>query len=249
MEWADEAVVLGMRAHGEHAAVLDVLTRSHGRHAGLVRGGSSRKARADLQPGNSLHVVWRARLSEHLGSFVAEPITARSGALIEARERLAGLNAFTAMVHAALPEREPHEGVFEAGLVLLDAMITADILDWLALYVRWEMGLLMELGFGLDLSCCAATGVSEDLTHVSPRSGRAVSAAAAAPYRDRLLKLPAFLLGAQNGVSYEDVQAGLALTEYFLARRVFYPHGQDVPGARLQLQELATRLCSDQIGC
>ncbi|MGC8536275.1 MAG: DNA repair protein RecO [Rhizomicrobium sp.] len=244
MEWADEAVVLGMRAHGEHAVVLDVLTRAHGRHAGLVRGGASRKVRADLQPGNSLQVVWRARLEEHLGSFAAEPIRARSGALIEVRERLVGLNAFTAMAHAALPEREPHEGVFEAGLVLLDAMIAADFMDWMALYVRWEIGLLTELGFGLDLSCCAATGVSEDLTHVSPKSGRAVSAAAAAPYRDRLLKLPAFLLGAQNAVSAGDVQAGLALTEHFLVHRVFYPHGQEVPGARLQLQELVTRLDS-----
>lgn len=242
MEWADEAVVLGVHVHGEHAMMLDVLTRAHGRHAGLVRGGVSRKVRADLQPGNSLHVVWRARLAEHLGSFTTEPIKARSGALMEVRERLVGLNAFTVMVHASLPEREPHEGVFGAGLVLLDAMIAADAIDWLALYVRWEVGLLTELGFGLDLSCCAATGANEDLTHVSPKSGRAVSAAAAAPYRDRLLKLPPFLLGAQNAVSPGDVQAGLALTEHFLAHRVFYPHGQDVPGARLQLQELVARL-------
>ena len=242
MEWADEAVVLGVRTHGEHAMVLDVLTRAHGRHAGLVRGGASRRTRADLQPGNSLHVVWRARLAEHLGSFATEPIRARSGALIEVRERLLGLNAFTALVHAALPEREPHEGVFEAGLVLLDAMTAADATDWLALYVRWEVGLLTELGFGLDLSCCAATGVREDLTHVSPKSGRAVSSAAAAPYRERLLELPAFLLGAQNAVSPGDIRAGLALTEHFLAHRVFFPHGQDLPAARLQLQELVARL-------
>ncbi len=204
MEWADEAVVLGVRAHGEHAMVLDVLTRAHGRHAGLVRGGASRKARADLQPGNSLHVVWRARLAEHLGSFVTQPIRHR--------------------------------------WVRLSTLIAADATDWRALYVRGEVGLLTELGFGLDLSCCAATGVREDLTHVSPKSGRAVSSSAAAPYRDRLLKLPAFLLGAQNAVAPADIQAGLALTEHFLAHRVFHPHGQDLPAARLQLHDLMARL-------
>lgn len=242
MEWADEAVVLAVRAHGEHSAVLDVLTRTHGRHAGLVRGGASRKARAALQPGNSLHVVWRARLAEHLGNFAAEPLQARSGVLIEDRQRLIGLNAFTAMVRTALPEREPHEGVFEAGLVLLDAMVSQEPTDWLALYVRWEVGLLKELGFGLDLSGCAVTGQREDLTHVSPKSGRAVSSGVAEPYRDRLLELPPFLLGAKNAVGQGDIRAGLSLTEHFLAHRVFYPHGGDLPAARVRLQELVGQL-------
>lgn len=242
MEWADEAVVLAVRGHGENAAVLDVLTRSHGRHAGLVRGGPARKARASLQPGNSLQVVWRARLAEHLGSFSSEPVRARSGALMEDRKRLMGLNAFTAVLLMALPEREPHIGVFEGGVVLLDAMVAADATDWLPLYVRWEAGLLEELGFGLDLSRCAVSGTREDLTHVSPKSGRAVSSTVAQPYRDRLLKLPAFLLGAQNPLLAEDVQAGLMLTAHFLSERVLHPHGRSLPAARHRLQEMAAQL-------
>lgn len=239
MEWSDDAIVLSVRAHGESSAIADVLTREHGRHAGLVRGGASRKSRAALQPGNSLHLVWRARLSEHLGNFTAEPARARSGRLMERRASLVGLNAFTAICQAALPEREPHESVYEAALVLLDAMAEGDFADWAPLFVRWEGGLLDELGFGLDLSACAATGATDDLTYVSPRSGRAVSAAAAEPYRDRLFPLPPFLLGTQAAVTMADILAGLRLTGHFLAERVLLPHGKQMPAARIRLEELA----------
>lgn len=241
MEWSDDAIVLSVRAHGESAAILDALTREHGRHAGLVRGGTSRQARAALQPGNSLRVVWRARLSEHLGNYTAEPSRARAGALLERRASLAGLNAFTAIAQAALPEREPHGSVYEAALVLIEIMAAGEFADWAPLYVRWEAGLLDELGFGLDLSQCAATGATDDLTFVSPRSGRAVSTAAAAPYRERLLPLPQFLLGSQNAVTADDIAAGLKLTAYFLAERVLIPHGLQMPQARLRLEEFAGR--------
>ena len=242
MEWSDDAIVLSVRAHGESSAILETLTRAHGRHAGLVRGGSSRKSKVALQPGNSVHLVWRARLNEHLGNFTAEPMTARAGHLIEHRESLAGLNAFTAVVSASLPERETHQSVYEAGEVLLDAIASEDFAHWGPLYVRWELGLLDELGFGLDLSECAATGGTDELEFVSPRSGRAVSRAAAAPYKEKLLKLPVFLLGSQNAdPSKADIAAGLKLTGYFLLERVLRPHGKDMPAARLRLDELSTR--------
>jgi DNA repair protein RecO (recombination protein O) len=242
MEWADEAIVLAVRPYGETAAIVEALTHLHGRHLGLVHGGASRKARAMLQPGNSLHVTWRARLNEQLGSFHVEPLHARAGALLERRDALAGLNAFAAITSAVLPEREPHVGVYGAAEVLLDAIAEQNFAHWGPLYVRWEAGLLEELGFGLDLSRCAATGVTDDLIYVSPRSGRAVSREAGAPYTDRLLKLPRFLLAAQNvEPTAADILAGLKLTAYFLLERVLQPHGKELPQARIRLAELAQR--------
>ncbi|MEJ1970818.1 MAG: DNA repair protein RecO [Rhizomicrobium sp.] len=242
MEWTDAAIVLSVRPHGESSAILETLTHRHGRHLGLVRGGASRRVRPILQPGNTIHVQWRARLSEHLGNFTPENLKARAGDMLESRAALAGLNAFAAIANAALPEREAHASVFEAGNVLLDAMQADGIAHWGALYVRWEAGLLDELGFGLDLTRCAATGAVEDLIYVSPRSGRAVSAAAGAAYKDRLFALPAFLLGSQNAApDAADVVAGLRLTGYFLAERVLKAHGKDMPAARLRLDELAGR--------
>ncbi len=240
MEWADEAVVLSVRPYGETSAIVEALTHLHGRHLGLVHGGASRKAKAMLQPGNSLHVTWRARLNEQLGSFHLEPLRARAGALLERRDALTGLNAFAAMAAAVLPEREPHVGVYGAAEVLLDAIAEQDFAHWAPLYVRWESGLLDELGFGLDLSRCAASGVIDDLIYVSPRSGRAVSREAGAPYAERLLRLPPFLLGSQNSApSLWDIQDGLKLTAYFLLDRVLQPHGKELPQPRIRLQELA----------
>jgi len=242
MEWADEGIVMSVRPYGETAAIVEALTHLHGRHLGLVHGGASRKSRAILQPGNSLHLTWRARLNEQLGTFHLEPLCARAGALLERRDALIGLNAFVAMASAVLPEREPHVGVYGAAEVLLDAIAGQDFTHWAPLYVRWEAGLLDELGFGLDLTRCAATGVTEDLIYVSPRSGRAVSREAGQPYADRLLNLPPFLLGSQNAEpSAGDILAGLKLTAYFLLDRALQPHGKDSPQARLRLTELAQR--------
>lgn len=241
MEWSDDAIVLSVRAHGETSAILEVLTRAHGRHAGLVRG-ASRKSKSALQPGNGVHLVWRARLNEHLGNFAVEPMRSRAGHLIESRTALAGLNAFVAVVSASLPERETHQSVFDAGELLLDAMTEQDFAHWGPLFVRWELGLLEELGFGLDLSQCAATGDVDELEFVSPKSGRAVSRAAAAPYKERLLALPPFLLGSQNAEpTPADIVAGLRLTAHFLLERVLRPHGKEMPPARLRLEELAHR--------
>lgn len=240
MEWNDDAIVLSVRAHGETGAIVELLTREHGRHSGLVRGGASRRARAILQPGNTLHAMWRARLAEHLGNLTLELETARAGTMIESRAALAGLNAFTAVAGAALPEREPHATVFAAAEILLDAMTNEDFAHWAPLYVRWEAGLLDALGFGLDLSRCAATGGVDDLVYVSPKSGRAVSRDAGAAYRERLFALPAFLLGSQNAIpSAASIGDGLRLTEHFLLERVLRPHGRTMPTARHRLGELA----------
>ena len=239
MEWSDSAIVLSSRAHGENGVILELLTRDHGRHLGLVRGGTSRRVRPSLQPGNTLDVVWRGRLPEHLGSYAAELSRARAGALMESRGALAGLNAFAAMAGAALPEREAHAPVFAAGEILLDAMAGTEAAHWLPLFARWEAGLLEALGFGLDLSECAATGATEDLTYVSPRSGRAVSRAGAGIYADRLFKLPGFLLGASNSdPSPQEALEALRLTGHFLQERVLEPHGREMPQARIRLDFL-----------
>ncbi|OAI45347.1 DNA repair protein RecO [Rhizomicrobium sp. SCGC AG-212-E05] len=238
MEWSDDAIVLSSRSHGETSVVLELLTRDHGRHAGLVHGGASRKVRPTLQPGNSVHVKWRARLEEHLGSYSCELARARAGELMDGRAALIGLNAFTAVAIAAIPEREAHAPVFFSGEILLEAMMDHDAAHWLPLYVRWEAGLLEALGFGLDLSECAATGAKDDLIYVSPKTGRAVSRDAAGIYASRLFKLPAFLLGGGEADA-QGVAAGLALTGHFLLERVLRPHGKEMPPARMRLDAIA----------
>lgn len=239
MEWSDSAIVLSSRPHGENGVIVELLTRAHGRHLGLVRGGASRRIRPTLQPGNTLDAHWRGRLAEHLGSYTAELSTARAGALMEGRDSLAGLNAFAAICAAALPERQPYSPVFIAGEVLLDAMASSDAAHWLPLYARWEAGLLEALGFGLDLTECAATGATEDLIYVSPRSGRAVSRAGAGIYADRLFRLPGFLSGdSTDEPTPEEIHAALRMTGHFLQERVLEPHGTQMPQARIRLDSM-----------
>ena len=238
MEWSDDAIVLSSRPHGETGAILELLTRDHGRHAGLVRGGASRRVKPTLQPGNAVHVQWRARLEEHLGSFTCELARARAGELMDERETLTGLNAFCALTAAALPERQAHASVFLSGEIVLEAMMAHDTAHWLALYVRWEAGLLEALGFGLDLSECAATGAKSDLVYVSPKTGRAVSKDAAGIYADRLFRLPQFLLDTAADPQTGDIADGLALTGHFLLERVLTPHGKPMPPARMRLDAL-----------
>lgn len=228
MEWRDEGVILSVRRHGETSAIAEMLTAGHGRCLGLVRGGRSRLQRPVLQPGNIVAVTWRARLEEHLGNFALEALSLRAGAIIEDPFRLAGLTTLAGLAQL-LPEREPHGRLYEAFRVVLDAIEEDEV--WPALLARWELGLLEELGFGLDLARCAATGSAEDLVYVSPRTGRAVSASAGEPYRDRLLKLPAFFT-ANAPASRADVIDGLRLTGYFLGRHVFEPRGVAAPEQR-----------------
>ena len=236
MEWHDEAIVLSVRPHAENDAILSALTLEHGRHAGLVHGGSSRRARPLLQPGNRLEVTWRARLAEHLGQFRVEPMQLLAARLVDDPVRLLGLTSACALLDESLAEREPHPRLYAGVLHLLEAMVQNE--NWPATYVRFELLLLGDLGFGLDLSTCAVTGGSEDLAYVSPRSGRAVSRAAAGEYAARLLPLPDFLL--QGGEAGEgEVGAGLKLAGHFLRKHVFGPADRALPLAR---ERLADRL-------
>ena len=213
MEWRDEGALIAMRLHGESAAIIEVFTKAHGRHAGVVRGGASRRQAATLQPGTQVQVHWQARLDEHLGTFVVEPLASRA-AILGDRLALAGLNAICALLHLALPERDPHPALWVRTVALLDLLTTQ---DWPPAYLRWELDLLEELGFGLDLTTCAVTGSRDDLAFVSPRSGRAVSRGAAGDWASRLLPLPPSLLG-QGPTSASDLVQGLELTGHFLNR-------------------------------
>ena len=237
MDWSDEAIVLGMRHHGEHAAILDALTREHGRHLGMIRGATSKRLKGALEPGNSLTAHWRGRLDEHLGTYTVELSQARAAHFFADGLKLAVLAAACAVAAATLPEREKHRRAFDALGHLLGTLCEADPMLGVADYVRFEAVLLEELGFGLDLESCAATGARHDLTHVSPKSGRAVSAGSAAPYRNKLFPLPAFLLDHTAQATPKDLADGLALTGFFLSRSVLEPHGIAVPAARDRLVE------------
>lgn len=237
VEWTDEAIVLSARPHGETAAVAQVMTQTHGRHAGLVHGGQGRKARPLLQPGNRVTVHWRARLAEHLGALTMEPLALRTGRLLDEPAKLAGVLAVCALAEAALPERERHTQVYDGMDVVLSHLLTPDTALWPALIIRWEVGVLTDLGYGLDLRRCAVSGVEGGLTHVSPASGRAVDGTHpdAAPYLDKLLRLPGFLLSSDAPVEGDDLRDGFALTGWFLERRVLWPADRVLPEARGRL--------------
>ena len=235
MDWHDEGIVLSSRPHGENGAIVELLTREHGRHLGLVRGGAGRRQKSVLQAGNTVAAHWRARLNEHLGAYTVELVKPRAGLLMDDAFALTGLSAACA-VASILPEREAHPALFEGFSFLLDTMDDADI--WPAIFVRWELGLLQDLGFGLELGQCAATGVRDDLAYVSPRSGGAVSREAGAPYADRLFRLPPFLVSSQAGVDHvDDIAEGLRITGHFLERHFYAPLGKHLPDARIRLMQ------------
>lgn len=239
MDWSDEGIFLTAKALGEANAVAELFTLAHGRHLGLVRGGRSRRIRPLLQPGNLLRVTWRARLSEHLGGFNVELLEAHAARVLDDQLALAAIGSITSLAKL-LPERDPHPALYATTLEILRNL--ADEQVWAALLVRWELQLLQELGFGLDLSECAATGVDADLAYVSPRSGRAVSRAAGEPYGSKLFKLPPFLLEEEDErPGTADVLSGLALTGHFLERDVLSPNGLAMPQARTRLIALLAR--------
>ena len=237
MEWHDEGTVIAARPFGETSAIVELFTAGHGRHAGVVRGGASRKMAAMLQPGSQVSAVWRARLDDHLGSFTLEPLVSRAGLMAD-RLALAGLNAVCAMLRHCLAEREAHPLVYDRTQVVLAAMAGA---DWAGDYLRWELLLLEELGFGLDLARCAVTGTRDDLAFVSPKTGRAVSRGAAGDWAARLLPLPQALLG-QGPLAPGELAQGLAITGHFLQRELAVLHqGRPLPEARARLLDLLTR--------
>ena len=238
MEFEDDAYVLSARVHGETGAIVELLTAHHGKWAAHVAGGASRRMKPFLQAGARTIVHYRARVSDQLGSAQLEPVGEGPAALFDDPMALADLSAAAAVAAAALPEREPHPGAFLAFEALSSALLMPDI--WPAVFVRFEAGLLQDLGFGLDLSKCAATGSLDDLVYVSPRTGRAVSRTAGEPYKDRLLALPPFMLSSQGGLSPGDVRAGLDLTAHFLELFVFGPLNRPLPPARVWLVDRLT---------
>jgi DNA repair protein RecO (recombination protein O) len=231
MEWDDDAIVLAVRRHGETGAVASLLTRSHGRHACLVHGGQGKANRPILQPGNTVRAKWTARLPEQLGNFRLEMLHAYAAAFLDDAARLAALGSACALVEAALPERQPHPACHAALAALLHAL---EAESWPSVYVHFELALLRDLGFGLDLSACAATGQTENLAWVSPKTGRAVSRDAGEPYRDKLFRLPAFMVEGGEGDA-RAIRDGLELTGFFLQRHVLAPRHVELPAARGRL--------------
>ncbi len=229
MEWTDEAIILGVRRHGETSAIVELMTAAHGRHLGLVRGGASRRVTPILQPGNGVRAVWRARLHEHLGNYAIEGTALRADKLMASAAASYGMQTLAALLRL-VPERDPHQDLYHA----LDLVVGHLHEPALAapLIVRFELQLLRELGFGLNLVSCAATGGAGELVYVSPKSGRAVSRDAGEPWKDQLLALPAFLNGNGADASGDDIAAGFALTGFFLERRVFEPRGLALPETR-----------------
>lgn len=238
MEWRDEGVVLAVRPHAETAAILEVFTRDHGRHAGIVHGGRSRRIAPMLQPGNQLAVTWRGRLETNLGTFAVEPLRGRAGALLADPLRLAALSAACALCAALLAEREAATGFQARTEALCDAIV--DGAGWLNDYPRWELALLEVSGFRLDLSRCAAGGPDDDLAYVSPRTGRAVSRAGAGEWADRLLPLPPMLTG--GAATLPGVLAALDLTGFFLRERLAPSLGdRPLPAARARFLDALRR--------
>lgn len=221
MNWEDEALILGGRRFGEGGLILDVLTATRGRRAGLVHGGASRRRRGQLEAGNTVSLAWSGRLEGQLGRFdIAEATEERAAGLMEDGDALAAISCLTTVLRSALEEGDAQgSAIYEASTLVLDMLAEPEV--WPALYVRWEMGLLAVLGFGLDLTACAVSGSNDGLTHVSPRTGRAVKGSEAEDYVDRLLVLPGFLIDAAAPVTPQGLGHGLALTGHFLERRLY----------------------------
>lgn len=230
MEWQDQGIILSARPHGEGSAIVELFTAAHGRHSGVVRGGSSRRMAPLLQPGTQVAAQWRARLSDHLGALVLEPQRSRA-AILSDPLALAALGSVCALLHQALPERDPHPALYGATVDCLDALAAGQGVAYLA----WEIRLLADLGFGLDLTACAVTGQRDDLAYVSPRTGRAVSRAAAGDWADRLFPLPQALVTG-TPPSLQDMAQGLVITGHFLTREMAHGAGaRPLPDARARL--------------
>lgn len=239
MEWRDQGILLSSRRHGETSAIIEMFTPEQGRHVGVVRGGTSRKIAPILQPGAQLDVAWRARLEDHIGSYSVEPVRSRAAAAMADRMTLAGLNAVTALLSFCLPEREPHPALYHRTQALLDLLGDNDL--WPLAYLHWELNLLEEMGYGLDLSACAVTGATEGLIYVSPKSGRAVSGPGAGEWADKLLPLPGVLRGDGEGTDAE-IAEGFVTTGHFLKAHLAADLGdRPLPEARARYVDAFTR--------
>ncbi|MDP2697835.1 DNA repair protein RecO [Thalassospira sp.] len=245
MDWRDDGIVLSTHKLGENSVRLSVLTRDYGRYHGLVRGATGKNLRGTLEPGNEVRVSWSARLSEHLGHFKSEMTAAHAADLLPFPGPLLALSSACSLLEITLPERESHTALYHGTVALLGALKTD---QWLASYIRWEVGLLEELGYGLQFQCCAATGDVTGLHFVSPKSGRAVSQQAGMPYRDKMLPLPAFLAGrraseaAREYPMADQYRQGMQLTGHFIHRDIFDAKGVKPVAARDRLTSLVWRL-------
>ncbi|MBL4758640.1 MAG: DNA repair protein RecO [Rhizobiales bacterium] len=237
MEWQEPGIILGTRKLGEGSVIVEIFTLEHGRHMGVVRGGRGSRMRSILQPGNRVFATWRARLSDHLGQFKLEPDQLDAALFMDDRLRLLGLNQLNEQVRL-LAEREPHPDLFVRYKFMLDTVLEGE--NWAKYLVAWEVNMLQELGFGLDLSACAATGDTKDLVYVSPKTGRAVSREAGLPYHDRMLILPKFLRE-DTEPDAAELRAGFALTDFFLLREIYNPRQIDPSIVR---EQLVDKLCA-----
>lgn len=245
MEWTDQGCVLSVRKHGETSVIVEIFTEGHGRHAGVVRGGISRKMSPHLQPGGQVSVRWRARLEDHLGTFTFEPIKSRAAQVMNDPLSLAGLTSMTSLLVTTLPEREPHDYLYAETMALFDRL--GGDPNWALSYLHWEVSLLEELGFGLDLSACAVTGDTDDLAYVSPKTGRAVSRKGAGEWADRLLPLPHCLLG-QSSLDYGELALALKTTGHFLTRILAELSDRPLPQARARFLDRITRAAQQSSG-
>ena len=239
IDWRDHGILLSVRRFGEGSVVAEIFTEDHGRCAGVIRGGASRKMAPLLQPGAQLQADWKARLSEHLGSYTVELMRSRSANAMADRLALSGLNAVCALLAVVMPEREAHPKLYKRTEQLLDLLGSPDV--WPLAYLQWEEALLAELGFALDLTTCAVSGSTEDLSFISPKTGRAVSGSAAGEWADRLLPLPNVLAG-EGEAETADILEALDVTGYFIERKVIAPlSGAEMPAARLRLLQTLRR--------
>lgn len=241
-EWSEQAIIISVRPHGEANALVNLLTPTRGRHAGLVQAGLARGNKNLVMIGNLVQADWRARLPEQLGSLRLEAIRTSSATYLDDPIRLAGLGAICALLEAALPEREPQQAVWQSTAALIDILSLTEDESWLAYYIRWELGLLARSGFGLSLDKCAVTGSQDNLAYLSPKTGHAVCAAAAGTYKDRLLALPQFLGGEK--LLNNEIEAGITISSHFLRKHIFELMHKDLPQARLRLAHLVAKAYS-----
>ncbi len=230
--WVDQGVILSIRPHGENGGIISLLTQNHGRYSGYVYGAKSSKMRGILEIGNVVRAEWQSKDFEGLGKYDIELDSNNIVNIMDNPKKLLTLQSLCTLVDKTLPEREEHVNIYNSVIAMLDSF-NNDM--WEAVYVYWEIGLLKELGFGLDLDKCAVTGTTEKLSHISPKTGRAVCEIEAEPYKDKLLELPKFLNPNIENLEEIDIFAGLRLTGYFLQSRIFDNYNKLLPDVRLRL--------------
>ena len=237
MRWESEGIVLGFNFHNEKSYILEVLTKEHGRHKGLIRGIHSKNLRSVIEPGNEVKALWSGRLETHLGNFKIEPIKSWSSLILNKKDKLTALSSLCSLISLTMAEKQPNDLIYYNSKEMIKK-VSSDDDDWIKEYINWELGLLSEIGYGIDLSKCAVTSKKDELVYVSPSSGRAVTLEGAGSYKDRLLKLPNFIVSDDHEYDNNDIVHGLELTEYFLRKRFFEPNNLNFPQSRNRLKEI-----------